>query len=95
MKLRQPILRHLLPVMWANNEALINYEPKVYPGKITLFQTSQHLAAIEKDTSWGWKDLSQGGVEICPIPGHHLNCLRMPHVQAVAQALAECIERTA
>jgi thioesterase domain-containing protein/SAM-dependent methyltransferase/acyl carrier protein len=93
MKLRQPILRHLLPVMWANNEALLNYVPKVYPGKITLFQTNQHLVTIQKDISWGWKDLTLTEVEICPIPGHHLNCLRMPHVKAVAEELANCIER--
>jgi thioesterase domain-containing protein/ubiquinone/menaquinone biosynthesis C-methylase UbiE/acyl carrier protein len=93
MKLRQPILRHLLPVMWANNEALLNYVPKGYPGKITLFQTNQHLVVNQKDISWGWKDLSLKEVEICPIPGHHLNCLRVPHVKAVAEKLAHCIKR--
>ena len=93
MKLRQPILRYLLPVMWANNEALLNYVPKVYPGKITLFQTNQHLVVNQKDISWGWKYLSLKEVEICQIPGHHLNCLRMPHVKVVAEKLARCIER--
>jgi thioesterase domain-containing protein len=79
--------------MWANNEALLNYVPKGYPGKITLFQTNQHLVVNQKDISWGWKDLSLKEVEICPIPGHHLNCLRVPHVKAVAEKLAHCIKR--
>ena len=93
LQLRQPILRHLLPVMWANSKALVNYVPKVYPGKITLFQSSQPLVASQQDRGFGWKDLSLKGVEICQIPGHHLNCLRMPHVKGVVEQLANCIEQ--
>jgi len=93
IQLQQPILRHLLPVLWANSKALVNYVPKVYPGKITLFQSSKPWVASPPDRGWGWKDLSLKGVKICQISGHHLNCLRMPHVKVVAEQLANCIEQ--
>ncbi|MFN6516223.1 MAG: beta-ketoacyl synthase N-terminal-like domain-containing protein [Nostoc sp. CreGUA01] len=92
VQLQQPILRHLLPVMQANAQALVNYFPKPYSGKITLFQTSKPLVD-KQDKYWGWKNGIINNVEILQIPGHHLNCLRIPHVQVVAEKLATCIEQ--
>jgi malonyl CoA-acyl carrier protein transacylase/thioesterase domain-containing protein/SAM-dependent methyltransferase/acyl carrier protein len=92
MQLQQPILRHLLPVIWANSQALVNYIPKEYPDKITLFQSSQSLVTNREDIYWGWKDFALKGIDICQIPGHHLNCLRMPHVKVLAEQLANYIE---
>ncbi len=92
IKMQQPILRHLLPVILANSKALINYVPQVYAGKITLFKTSQPLVD-RQDKYGGWKDVSLNGVEIVQIPGHHLNCLRLPHVKVVAEKLAACIQK--
>lgn len=92
MQIKQPILRHLIPVILANSKALVNYVPAVHSGKITLFQSSQNLVD-KQDEYWGWKDVSLNGVEILQIPGHHLNCLRMPHVKVVAEKLVTCIDK--
>ncbi len=93
IQIQQPILRQLLPAILANSQALVNYCPKVYPGKITLFQSSQPLVGEREDIYWGWKNLSLKGIDICQISGHHLNCLRMPHVKVVAEQLANYIDR--
>ncbi|NET59029.1 MAG: hypothetical protein F6K47_23660 [Symploca sp. SIO2E6] len=88
MKFRQPTARRMLQVTKANIQAMINYTPTVYPGKITLFRTSKPCFAKRiGDESWGWSDLAEEGVEIHFIPGHHFNLLRYPHVEVLAQKL--------
>ena len=90
LQMQQPILRHLLPVLLANSKALINYVPKAYLGKITLFKTNQTLGD-KQDKYWGWQDFSLKDLETLQISGHHLNCLRMPHVKVMAEKLANCL----
>jgi len=95
MRLRQPTIRRILHIIQTNNQAVIKYTPQVYPGRITLFRTSDQIGIGKNrfDPSLGWNELAAQGVEIHQIPGAHLNLLRKPHVQVVAEKLKACLHQ--
>lgn len=41
-----------------------SYEPRVYPGKITVFSPSEQLALYHYEPDMGWGKLAGGGVEV-------------------------------
>ncbi len=88
---RQLALRTLFAIMRANQQALTRYQPQAYPGQMTLLQTRAQLRQSPQDPTWGWGQFVQGGVVRYEIPGHHLNLLRFPQVQVVAETLTRCL----
>ncbi|MGB3514351.1 MAG: AMP-binding protein [Microcoleaceae cyanobacterium] len=93
MEYRQPTLNRIIKVILANSEAIINYTSQIYTGKITLFRTNEQFGINHQDMAWGWSNLAKGGLEIHKISGHHLNILRQPYVEIVAQKLKICLEQ--
>ncbi|MCP2728618.1 acyltransferase domain-containing protein [Symplocastrum sp. BBK-W-15] len=93
IKFRQPNVSRMLRVILSNFQSSGNYLPSVYSGKIHLFRTNEKLWEVDQDSTFGWSHLAKGGVEIHQIPGHHLNVLRTPNVQVVAEKLKACIDR--
>jgi thioesterase domain-containing protein len=95
MRMRQPTVRRILRIIQLNSQAVINYAPQVYPGRITLFRTSNQIGIGKNrlDPTLGWSELAAQGVEIHQIPGAHLNLLRKPHVQVVAENLKACLNQ--
>jgi thioesterase domain-containing protein len=75
-------IKRLLRVFLANVRADIRYRPQRYLGQVTLFKTAQ------QDSTWGWGDIAANGVELHQIPGHHMNVLRHPQVQILAEKLS-------
>jgi thioesterase domain-containing protein len=78
----------LLQVFQANVRADSRYRPQRYPGRVTLFKTS------DQDSTWGWGDIAANGVELHQIPGNHMNVLRPPQVQVLAEKLSACLARS-
>ena len=72
--------------------AVMNYVPKIYPGKVTLFWASEDLRG-SYDVLEGWNFLA-GAVETHNIPGNHLNIVKEPYVQELAAKLKDCIEKS-
>jgi thioesterase domain-containing protein/acyl carrier protein len=79
--------KRLLQVFQANVLADSRYKPQRYPGRVTLFKT----ATDHPDSTWGWGDIAANGVELHQIPGHHMNILRPPQVQVLAEKLSACL----
>ncbi len=77
--------KRLLQVFQANVRADSRYRPQRYPGQVTLFKTAH------QDSAWGWGDIAADGVELHQIPGHHMNVLHPPQVQALAEKLLACL----
>jgi amino acid adenylation domain-containing protein len=77
--------KRLLQVFQANIKADSRYRPQRYPGQVTLFKTAH------QDSTWGWGDIAANGVELHQIPGHHMNVLRSPQVQVLAEKLSACL----
>jgi thioesterase domain-containing protein/acyl carrier protein len=80
-------------VMDAHRTAQINYIPQVYPGKITLFQSSE-IHALEKKGFWAkrWSDLASGGFDCHVIEGNHLEIFREPRIQELVKQLKVCLD---
>lgn len=86
-------LSPMLRIFHANSQAVRNYKPKTYSGKITLFKAADSLNP-NSDTAMGWNHLATEALEIHEIPGNHLTLLRKPHVQKLAEQLQYCIDRS-
>ena len=87
-KFKTSELKRLLQVFQANVRADSRYRPQKYPGRVTLFRTA------DQDSIWGWGDIAANGVELHQIPGHHMNVLRSPQVQVLAEKLSACLTQS-
>jgi len=82
-----------LILMKAHVKAIMDYEPSVYPGNLTLFRVRTLALSHWSDPQMGWGPLVAGGLEIREVPGAHYNILEPPHVEAVSQQLKECLSK--
>jgi thioesterase domain-containing protein len=89
------MIRRVIEVQKASYQALINYVPHCYPGKITLMRTSEVLVSdssgvfaqsfSQPDYCWG--ELTTQPIEIHRVPGDHVTMLAEPHVKVLAERL--------
>ena len=77
----------------AQYQALRNYRPRIYPGRLTLFRARMQPFFSLHDPEKGWGKLAAGGLDINVVPGNHLGMLQEPHVQVLAQKLSSCLDR--
>jgi amino acid adenylation domain-containing protein len=84
---RRSEFRRLFRVFQANVRADSHYRPQRYAGRVTLFKT----ATEHPDSTWGWGEIAADGVELHQISGHHMNVLRPPQVQVLAEELSACL----
>ncbi len=66
--------------------AVVNYTPKPYPGKITLFRCVEQNWWVKHDRELGWAELTEKPVEVTGIPGGH-NQLVRTNAKFLAQKL--------
>ncbi|HKQ08258.1 MAG TPA: amino acid adenylation domain-containing protein [Blastocatellia bacterium] len=71
-------------------KAFGEYEAKVYPGKITLFQVES-----ETDREAAWSRLSSEPLSLREIAGPHWTVMREPQVRVLAQQMRDCLEEAA
>jgi amino acid adenylation domain-containing protein len=68
------------------------YVPKVYPGKVILFEPEEQTNP--REAHWGWERFVSGGVEIIKVPGRHGTMLEEePNVSVMAEKLQMCLKR--
>jgi thioesterase domain-containing protein/acyl carrier protein len=80
-------------VIAAHYQALLRYELKSYPGRITLFRTkAQPLLRAYPDNGWG--HFAEEGVEVHTVEGNHLNFDEEPYVQVLAKKLRAALEKS-
>jgi thioesterase domain-containing protein len=77
-------------VMNTNARAAEQYRLRPYSGKATLLRAGDTWRASE-DPRAGWGELV-GALETIEIPGGHMDILREPHVNSVAESLKGCID---
>jgi acyl transferase domain-containing protein/acyl-CoA synthetase (AMP-forming)/AMP-acid ligase II/thioesterase domain-containing protein/acyl carrier protein len=74
---------------------LWRYEPQVYSGDITLFQTldrSESFDNLFPDAAAGWSQTVSSPITIRHLPGDHYTIFLEPEVQTLAEQLKHCIE---
>ena len=81
----------------AQIRAILDYEPEVYPGRMTYFLREEFSNNPQIRTG-AWGELAGGGLDIRIIPGDrnmgdHGNIFRKPHVRVLAQQLKACLDK--
>ena len=80
--------------MWQTNDlAALEYNPRIYPGRITEFRARKEYACY-RGRELGWQDWAIGGVETHIVPVYPASMLVEPFVEHVADILKDCIERS-
>jgi amino acid adenylation domain-containing protein len=68
----------------------LRYVPRVYPGKVILFESAVVDGPCE--ARWGWEPFAAGGLEIIPVPGHHGAMMEEEaNLAAMAAQLQACL----
>ncbi|MFB2968337.1 amino acid adenylation domain-containing protein [Aerosakkonema sp. BLCC-F183] len=92
--LKELTSKSIFKVFQANSAATVSYVPQVYPGKITLFKSSDRTSITNQDPTMGWSKLSATVVEVHQVPGNHLTMLRKPNVRVLAEQLSLYFEKS-
>jgi aspartate racemase len=80
-------LRHFY-ILGVYRQALKNYVPKVYAGRLIIFLPEGNLRASQI-----WKKLALRGIEIHEVHGSHAGVLDEPYVKAWAEQLKDQLDR--
>jgi thioesterase domain-containing protein len=82
----------LVEVFKANLRAARAWEPRPYPGRITVVRAagSDRLGA---DPAGGWSDLA--AADVVTVPGDHHSMVISPHVESLARALRSALDGAA
>jgi thioesterase domain-containing protein len=79
-------------VFQANMNALLEYHPQPYPGRVTLFRAADGVTSLHGTAQLGWGPWA-GGVDEHLIAGEHVHLFREPQVLGVAAKLQACLEQ--
>jgi thioesterase domain-containing protein len=89
-----PDLPQTLRRMWeANHQALMNYVPQKYSGRITVVRTQIRPLVCTYEADLGWGRYAGGGVEVVTIPGYHSTMVKEPYVGILAQRLRHALRK--
>ncbi len=84
-------VRTLLHLFKAHVEAMLNYTPQDYPGRITFFCAKERDAFNAHHPELAWLDVAIEGINIFRVPGNHITMNYPPHVQILADRLRQCL----
>jgi acyl transferase domain-containing protein/thioesterase domain-containing protein/acyl carrier protein len=73
----------------AHTRAMMRYNIRTYPGKITLMRVQERDEVLSKheDPNLGWGSFAGGALEILDVPSDHTGMLLQPYVRNVAKML--------
>jgi thioesterase domain-containing protein/acyl carrier protein len=89
----QRIPDHFRRLMETHYQALRDYVPRPYPGRVTLFRARTRPLFRLHGHDLGWRRLARGGLDVVPIPGNHESLLQEPNVGVLAASLLACLRR--
>ena len=84
-------IEQLYQVFKTNVRAMLDYKPQPLRVRLILFKAEETPAEMSQATG-GWEDFALEGIEVFRVPGNHFTMVRAPHVKALAEALALCLE---
>ncbi len=90
---QQPITQEV-PFYTVCEQAVRNYTPQIYSGKIILFRSCEQPWWVAGDRLLGWTKLASAGVEVYDIPGQHNSIVRA-NVHLLAEKLKKCLSASA
>jgi acyl transferase domain-containing protein len=69
------------------------YQPKPYPGRVTLFRCTTTDPLDGDDDCLGWSELAAGGIDLQHVPSDHSKILREPALKILSEKVKDCLER--
>jgi thioesterase domain-containing protein/acyl carrier protein len=84
------IPRQLANIEDVNMLAAIQYKPGPYPGKLTLFRSTERHVSEGTERLLGWTGLVRE-IEVIDIGSNHFNILKEPHVRVLAEKIKACL----
>jgi thioesterase domain-containing protein/acyl carrier protein len=88
----QQLLEDLKKVFRVHVQICSEYTVRPYPGTVTLFRPEESPVAVATRRDRGWGAVARE-VEVHWVPGHHHTMVKQPHVQRLAELLADCLLR--
>ncbi|WP_307847399.1 non-ribosomal peptide synthetase [Streptomyces sp. F63] len=93
-------VRRLFEMFRAHWQAILAYRPEPVDGDVVLLRATSELPEILRpmhgaaqslhtDPTNGWGDLTTGRLQVVDVPGDHLVLLEEPHVNVVAEKVAQ------
>jgi thioesterase domain-containing protein/acyl carrier protein len=86
---------HFRRLMAIHYQALRDYAPRPYPGRVTLFRARTRPLFRLYGRDLGWAALAGGGLDVISVPGNHESILKEPHVRTIAVALKDHLRAAA
>jgi thioesterase domain-containing protein len=74
-------------------QALLEYVPGVYPGRVTLFRSRAQPLLRVRGLDRGWAKLAAEGVEVVLVRGSHHSMVKEPHVEDLAEQIKAQIQK--
>ena len=69
-----------------------SYQPRPYPGRVTLFRARTRPLLHSLSPDLGWAEIAREGVDIRVVAGHHWSIMVEPNVQRLAAQLRTCLK---
>ena len=86
-------MAHTLEVLaMEHDKARVRYEVRPYHGRVVLFRAGKQLAGLMADSTSGWKNILNGNLDVCEVPGHQETMLMEPNVIYLAQQLTRQLQ---
>jgi amino acid adenylation domain-containing protein len=73
-------------------ETAEGYEPRSYPGKITLLCSTQEPKGLFLDSRMGWGPFATGGVEVAVIDGDHFTVFKGEGLEQMATHIVRAMD---
>jgi thioesterase domain-containing protein/acyl carrier protein len=87
-------IRNFLHVSKINIQAIEDYIPQVYPGRLIFFRATElHPLLFAKNPERAWLNLVAGGLDIHDVPGDHITMNSPPHVEVIAKLLKTYLDK--
>ncbi len=83
--------QHRLQLISTHYRAMKVYNPKPYPGHVTLFRARSRPLLNVYEPEWGWQKLAPGRVSVINIAGSHEGMFKKPNVYQLAEKLRTCL----
>jgi phthiocerol/phenolphthiocerol synthesis type-I polyketide synthase E len=80
-------IRQFLHLFKVHAQAMRNYIPQTYGGRIIFFRATEQNEVNAKNPELPWIDVAPGGVEVLEVPGNHITMNYPPHVQVMSKQL--------
>ena len=82
-----PQIRQFLHLFKVHAQAMLNYIPQTYGGRIIFFRATEQNEVNAKNPELPWIEVAPVGVEVRGVPGNHITMNYPPHVQVMAEQL--------